>query len=361
MRKLLVVLPLIGSLVLSGCSAFKTFEGAASKEEAGYSNAYDLPGNKAYVWNDPEAEDIRDDLLADREGEAVFFPCPMGDTNFKGEEITDYEKYKRSIWFSDGADEAIPTVTGKNALIYISDTTVPKEIVLERFADYGYTIGISNMVPDGGGHYYIVYAETDEDDYKYYIDLKSDCKELTEFKTIERLYLDKVGGMEVRKESVSEGGTVLGLTKDKSYICEFYTGTFYQDFKLKANVRSFGSLEKFILYDYDFLHANCIRINIPDWLKSGYYFVQGAGLFRYVSEEDEGKFDGSCFDPGIDWNDPIKLYDEYGVCIFDPSLGIGLEEEETEPEEELTAPEEAEEETEGSDEVEHSTDGSDST
>jgi len=207
---------------------------------------YELSSGKAYVWNDPKETDIRNDLGQDRTGEPVFFTCPVGDINFKGDELSDIDQYPRSIWISSEKDEEIPTVTSKNSLLYISDTKVPEEIVFERFADYGYSIGISNMEPDGGGHYYITYAETNEDDYKYSVDMKSEAAQVTQFDTIDRLFLDKVGGMEVNEETVSAGGTVLGLTKDESYICEFYTGTFYQDFKLTADIRSFGKMERFV-------------------------------------------------------------------------------------------------------------------
>lgn len=316
-----ILLPLC--LSLSGCSIFETFEGQQDGKPNASANVYELSSGKAYVWNDPKETDIRNDLGQDRTGEPVFFTCPVGDINFKGDELSDIDQYPRSIWISSEKDEEIPTVTSKNALLYISNTKVPEEIVFERFADYGYSIGISNMEPDGGGHYYITYAETNEDDYKYSVDMKSEAAQVTQFDTIDRLFLDKVGGMEVNEETVSEGGTVLGLAKDESYICEFYTGTFYQDFKLAANIHSFGKLERFVCYDYEFLHANCIRIEIPEWFKSGYYFVQGVGLFRYVADEDLEAYNGLPYDPDIDWNDPIKQYDEYGVCIFDPSLNIG--------------------------------------
>lgn len=174
---------------------------------------YELSSGKAYVWNDPKETDIRNDLGQDRTGEPVFFTCPVGDINFKGDELSDIDQYPRSIWISSEKDEEIPTVTSKNALLYISDTKVPEEIVFERFADYGYSIGISNMEPDGGGHYYITYAETNEDDYKYSVDMKSEAAQVTQFDTIDRLFLDKVGGTEVNEETVSEGGTVLGLAK----------------------------------------------------------------------------------------------------------------------------------------------------
>lgn len=318
-----LILCFLLSLSLTGCSLFPTLAGMESKEGNAFSNVYDLKSGKAYVWEHAGEIDIKKDLFKDRQGENIFFVCLKGDSNFKGKEMDASDQYPRSIWINSSEDDLIPTVTGDNALLYISETTVPEEIVFERFADYGYSIGVSNLIPDDGGHYYFIYAETDKDDYKYYVDTASDAADLLCFDTITRLYLDKVGGIPVREENISVGGTVMGLYKDKKYLCEFYTGTYYQDFKLTADIHSFGSMERFVSYDYEFLHSNCIKINIPDYFKSGYYFVQGAGLFRYVAEEDEEKYNGKPYDPEIDWNDPIILYDEYGVVIYDPSLSIG--------------------------------------
>ena len=202
------------TLMLTGCSVFPTLAGMESKEAKAYANVYDLKANKAYVWHHEGEADIRQDLARDREGENIFFACPKGDTNFKGKELDRSGQYPRSIWINSSMDDEIPTIIGNNALIYISKTTVPEEIVFERFADYGYSIGVSNMISDEGGHYYFVYAETDKDDYKYYVDTASEAFSLLCFDTVARLYLDKVGGILVTEENVSDGGTVLGLTKD---------------------------------------------------------------------------------------------------------------------------------------------------
>lgn len=67
------------------------------------------------------------------------------------------------------------------------------------------------------------------------------------------------------------------------------------------------------------MHSNFIVISIPDYFKSGYYFVNGVGLFRYVAEEDEGIYNGEAYDEAIDWNDPIVVYNENGEVIEDPS------------------------------------------
>lgn len=319
MYKKMIAFALIGASVmgLTGCSLL-TVGGMSSDKPYEYNDVESLESGTAYVWSDDKVTDIRDDFNGPNE-KNIFFRLVTGDYNFKGSEQVELSEYPRSIWIDESLDEQIPTVTSKDKLIYISDTTVPEKIVFERFADYGYTIGISNLIPDGGDHYYFCYAETDTDDYKYYVDMNSDAADLIQFETISRLYLDKVDGKRVNKDSVSKGGTVLGLTKGNKYICEFYTGTFYQDFELTANIHSFGSMEQFTSYDYEFLHSNCIAISIPEYFKSGYYYVNGVGLFRYVTDADLKKYNGKAYDAGIDWNDPIVIYDENGFVIYDPS------------------------------------------
>lgn len=303
---------------LTGCSFLETVGGNAKDKPYGYTSVDDLDSGMAYVWSDKDAKDIKEDLDK-RNDKEVFFRVMKGDYNFKGDEASEIAEYPRSIWVNSEIDEQIPTVTSKDRLIYISDTTVPEKIVFERFADYGYTVGVSNLIPDGGYHYYFCYAENDEDDYKYYVDMNSDAADLIQFEAVSRLYLDKVDGVRVSKDTVSKGGTITGLKKDQKYICEFYTGTFYQDFELTANIHSFGSFERFISYDFEFLHSNCIAIDIPEYFKSGYYYVNGVGLFRYVSDSDLSRYNGKPYDESVDWNDPIVIYDENGFVVYDPS------------------------------------------
>lgn len=301
---------------LTGCS-LATMLSSSDGKPISFKSASDLESGKAYVWHH-EGADIEDDLKNGAD-ENIFFTCISGDYNFTGQELDESSMYPRSIWIDTTKDGFIPTVTSRDKLIYVSKTEVPESIVFERFADFGYTIGISNMIKDGGGHYYFEYAVSDENDYKYYIDDKSDAKQLTELEAIAKIYLDKVGKIKVNEDSVSEGGTVLGLEKDKKYVCEFYTGTYYQDFMLTANIHSFGSMERFVSYNYEFMHSTFIVIEIPEYFKSGYYFINGVGLFRYVADKDADTYNKEAYDASIDWNDPIIIYDENGEVIFDPS------------------------------------------
>ena len=304
-------------ITLSGCGVFETLSSFSKGQPTSFSDVNDLESGKAYVWHH-EGGNIYEDIKK-TQSKAVFFGCIKGDNNFQDKAMEDSMNYPRTIWMDSNTDKNIPTVTSEDKLLYVSSTLVPDSFTFERFADYGYTIGVANMIADGGGHYYIEYAVADEDDYKYYLDLESDAAQLTELDIITKLYLDKVGDIKVTEDSVSDGGTVLGLTKDKKYKCEFYTGTYYQDYALTANIHTFTSMESFTSYDYEFAHSRFIVIEIPDYFKSGYYMLNGVGLFRYVADEDIVTYNGEPYDSNINWNDPIILYDKDGSVIYDPS------------------------------------------
>ncbi len=314
--KALIAILLI-TCTLSGCGLFETVAGVDSKKGTSFSDVYELESGMAYVWNH-EGGSIQEDIetVPDKE---VYFSCIKGNYNFKKKELDEVAQYPRSIWINSHSDHQIPTVTEGDCLLYVSESEVPEAIVFERFADYGYTIGVSNLVADAGGHYYMTFADTEEDDYKYYIDLKSDAEQLTKLPLIPKLYLDQVGTTKVEETTVSKGGTVLGLEKDEQYGCEFYTGTYYQDFILTANIHSFGSMERFVSFEYEFMHSNFISIAIPDYFVSGYYFVNGVGLFRYVSAEDADAYNGGAYDAEIEWNEPLILYNQDGTIQYDPS------------------------------------------
>lgn len=292
----------------------------------------DLEDGKFYIWHD-SIYGIEHDLegAVDKD---VFKLCPSGTINWKKNKYVN-----RTIWFSSTEDVDIPTLFPGDKLIYVSKTNTPGSdgsaldygnINWERYADYGYTIGVSNLTADKSGHYFIDYDP--DNGYEGYINKESDLKDVGSFKSFKgyRIYLDKVGSKDVRYGLMSPGGTILGLDKDQNYLCKWYKGTYVSDFSLVANQRTFGSLESFITYDWNFISTedslsdihSCIAITIPSYFKSGYYYIADTGLFRYVAMEDISKYNGSVYDPNLNWNDPIILYDEFGMVLYNPFENI---------------------------------------
>jgi len=316
-KKFLITISIISGIVLLfyllihfGVITPETF-GANPEAANSAMSVYDLENGCYYVWHNENETDIKKDLTGPV-GTEVFRRCPSGDINWKKNSFV-----KRTLWFTTANDVNIPTYYPGDVLLYLSSTYVPSEgISWERFADYGYTIGVSNLEPDQSGHYRII--NSGDTGYAGYIYPNSDAAPLETYTYVSNIFLDKIGSVQIRDKQISEGGTVLGLKKDASYVCEWYTGTYYQDYRMHANVRAFGSMEAFTTYEYEFLHSNCIAITIPEWLKTGYYYLDGLGFFRYLAEEDAALYNDEAYDPNINWNDPIIIYDEEGNIIYNP-------------------------------------------
>jgi hypothetical protein len=248
-------------------------------------------------------------------GKTIYTAVQYGNANWTKK--YDATNTANSMWFNAGEDESIPTVKSDTKLLFHSTSMVPTEIIWERYADYGYSIGISNLYYDTSGHYYL--ESDDKKGFQGFINPDSSATVLNDYKDYDRLFLDKVGNTKIDSESMSPSGSVLGLNKNKDYICSFYTGTYYQDFRLKADTRVFSHLENYTTYGYSFLHSNCIEITIPRWLKSGYYLINNYGLIRYVSKDDEASYNGETYNESIDWNDTLIKYDEKGRVTYDPT------------------------------------------
>lgn len=302
-------------MIVTGGITLETFS-QNNQTKSVTSTVDDLGDNCYYVWHNPKTNDITKDLTQPAETD-VFKLCPSGIVNWGKDSLVPH-----TVWFTGDMDQDIPTLYPGDKLLYVSSNYVPYNgIEWERFADYGYTIGVANMIGDDSGHYHI--SNEDGKGFNGYVCRDSDANQLNEnFSAVSNLFLDKIGGTKIREDNVSDGGTANNLVKNKEYICEWYTGTIYQDFKMTANVHTLGLMESFTTYDYEFLHSNCIEIHIPNWFKTGYYYVDGIGMFRYVSKNDEALYNGKEYDENINWNDPIILYDENDNLIYNPSTGV---------------------------------------
>lgn len=307
-----VVIVLLGFKVIS----LPQLDTISKEEEQRFAmSVEDLEDGCFYVWHNEKQSDIKI-ALRGAVNTNVFKKCPSGLKNWDNNDAG----IGHTIWFDTSNDMDIPVLYPGDELLYISNSSVPHEgVEWERFGDYGYTIGVANLSQDQSGHYYIINSDKG---YRAYINPNSDAVQLEEFTEVSELFIDKLGSVSVRDGFVSEGGTLFGLSKDTKYLCEWYTGTFYQDYEMTASTHAFCSLEKFTTYDYEFLHSNCISITIPEWLKTGCYYVNGIGFFRYVSANDMYKYNGKPYDANINWNDRIIIYDENHFLLYDPSTGF---------------------------------------
>ena len=317
-KKLFLATLLAISFVLTGCG------GSSNENTLG-----NVTGNKdSYT---AKLEDgiyyVRDNHSGTNECVPVYF----GNGTFNEGTITTRAEKDRVLWYKDDADK-IPTLYKGDSLIYFTKGVLDEHVVLERFEDFKYTIGICNMEEIKSGRYEIY---TDPDKKCTYPGSETDhILQLSN----ESVILDFLGDKYIRavdeedeiESYLSRCGTLLGLEKDTYYDCKIYEGTIEHEYSFPANIWALGSMEVWESYDYKFTEDNIIEVELPEWLNTGYYLINGQGLFRYV--------DGTVYDATTNFNIPNEELqnNDYGEMQFE-----GEEEEEDfipEPEDFSEAP-----------------------
>lgn len=69
-----------------------------------------------------------------------------------------------------------------------------------------------------------------------------------------------------------------GLTKDAVANCDAYIGTTLVSINATADTQMFTSFELYTTEDYSNSPDGYAIVTIPDYLKSGYYLINNAGL-----------------------------------------------------------------------------------
>lgn len=236
------------------------------------------------------------------ECEKVYF----GNATFEEEDVSSSAYDDRVMWFKEDFEE-IPTLYKGESLIYRTDYELNEEFTFERFENFGYSIGLCGMTPTVSGRYCL---STDPDDCNTYPDGDTDKILLLENEIV---IIDTLGGKELREseeDSIIEGdvtrcGTIKGLKAGNSYKAEIYEGTNRHEYLFKADVIILGSMEVIETTDYFFESETIINIKIPETFNTGYYMINGMGIFRYVN--------GNSYDENTDFNIPNIKEDLNGV------------------------------------------------
>lgn len=180
----------------------------------------------------------------------------------------------RIVWFNN--DEfMLPEHYLGEIVAYKSTDANLINVVLERFEDMGYSFGI--------------YGGKIESDGYYHMNIKDNTIEGSEAQKLflntysDQIRIVTIGGVPA-KDAIDEGSGIIGpLKKDMAYTIEFYSGTQYYRANFTADTHF---MRPFELYSYnsdyisDTTHGY-MCFNTPQNLKSGYYYLNGAGFFKY--------------------------------------------------------------------------------
>lgn len=261
--------------------------------------------NKIGVTTFKDINQLADGGYYVRHGDVYYQPY-FGQTSFTPDRTVTAKDDKRVAWY--GEDYAnIPTMNKGDTIVYHSTQPFTEGITIERFEDFGYTVGICQMKEASSGRYSFA-----TDSRSFNVDIKSDAGTLCQNGETSATF-DKIGGVNLRAGNISRAGTIIGLSKGKTYDCDIYIGTDLHECKIKADVKALCSMEVFEIKDYSFNRSKTITFKFPKNLQSGYYNVGGFGIVRYINSA-KGEFSES-----MDMNIPNDIENLY-ADVDEPSI-----------------------------------------
>lgn len=166
----------------------------------------------------------------------------------------------------------IPSYYKGELLAYASQTTDLEEVTLERFKDTGFSLGIYGAKFEDG---YISFDQNENT-----IKNTSARKELKNDRS-QSILIETINGIPVSEKMLNEAGVIVGLEKNKDYNITFYAGTYYGEITVKAETHFYQSYEAFKLHEFEITKNGYIAISLPEDYKSGFYRVNGQGMFKY--------------------------------------------------------------------------------
>ena len=183
-------------------------------------------------------------------------------------------------------DGAIPTMYKNDQLVFKSTGNVPS-FTWERFLDQGYSLGVYGLSANSAGKVQFSQdssgCEAESSVVKSLL-----AQQEAGYDISNGFVIDKVNGTAITKDNLRTGGIIAGLTKDAIANCDAYIGTTLVSISATADTQIFTSFELYTTDDYSNSPDGYAIVTIPDYLKSGYYLINNAGLVKYYDVERGG-------------------------------------------------------------------------
>ena len=267
---------LVTSLALSGCSLLSD---NAEEEPIEEIDETLVDAEKVYKSLEDGCYYVQH---ANKTCEKVYF----GQASFDEGNTVTTPSTNRVMWFRGDFDQ-IPTYHQGDSLIFYSKEELDETFTLERFMDLGYSIGVRGLKETESGRYSI---STDVDEKCTYPESDADQLLLLEN---DNVIIESVSRVALRNDTtnpdnnlVTDYGTVSKLPEETPLNIKVFEGTEENDYVFTTDVRILGSMEAVSNNNFEFTENNIIVIDIPSYFHDGYYLINGAGLFRYVTSED---------------------------------------------------------------------------
>lgn len=269
------------SIMLCGCSALKS-----SNKKPVEANPYEATNNAAklydgqyYVWHDEEQSNIEKDINCDG--------SRFKDYNYKiFKPVFTDEKLENIVMMLDKNDENIPVYHEGDCLIYYSKTKLPTSFSFTKYYDHGYSLGFYGL--DENIKYSGQYVIKSDEKIKAGSSVER-IKSL--FEKASKVSITSVGEISPNPNNISTIGSLKGLIQGSQYEVCIYAGTDrYILEQAVVDTRIFSKMDSYTGYYYKMVSDGVMVIEIPPYFESGYYSINGAGIFKYVKDSDDDDF-----------------------------------------------------------------------
>ena len=243
---------------------------------------YDKDGNMLQLQ---QSEMLREEGLfirvEDENGGTVFQPLvepgELGYMSFaEMAEVEDLKGSSSRYIMLANMDHLIPMITGTNILVYAEDDAiVPEYFQLEKFTDCGYTFGgtLSSSEEQSGLQLGKMFVKNSN--------FKSVWGDRNNF---ELYILESIGGVKIGENNLDSNGVFQGLAKDTKYEFSSFVGTKYEAVTCVADTHYFVFEKAIRMNQKDcvvWTTNGFVIVKLPKDLESGFYLVNGTGLFYY--------------------------------------------------------------------------------
>lgn len=262
-----VAMLLAFALLLSGCGKKQIFQKAEDP----------------YAKVELEVDELENDTYYIKNGtkfSAVY--KPGGRTN--GQYSTS------SVFWVSKDEKMIPSYYKNEVIAYATENTYKNGVSMQRYSYNGYSFGLYGAQIDQDGYITFSVGQNTVKDTSINLAL-SNAKS-------DNIRLVSINDQNVTPEMLNTAGCITGLEKGKNYQISFYAGSYYQTANVSADIAFLQYYEAFQIPDAEITKNGYLKMSVQNDLKSGYYFLDGKGFFKYFDFE-RGEKDISSIDMNV--------------------------------------------------------------
>lgn len=249
-----------------------------------------------YAQVELSKDELKDDVYYIKNG-TKFVKAHKADTYTV--KSTDTKRDKKIVFL--GRDfETVPTLYKGEIIALATKNTKFKKAEVIRYEVIGYTLGMYGL-------------KKNEDTGTLDLNTNNNlAKGSNAINTLKKktysadLQIVSINDQPVSESMVNDTGIFNCLEENGLYTVEYYSGSKITSSQLKADMFALQEYEYYEIDEAENTTNGYYALSLPEDAKSGYYYIEGAGMFRYIADKKGTN------ELAIDMNEPYYT-DEYSA------------------------------------------------